>query len=147
MRELGTDPVALISQLRSTLDELKGAQRVGADNVLGYLNHSNNSYDYSLRLTDSQTKKFTLTFKHDHALHGSVQKLSEFYSLDNPNVTAGVYPAWANGPPVFYRVQKLPPTDTENRWLFHVVNSGASTWDVYFKFFFHGTDSGTFTIT
>jgi hypothetical protein len=141
------DPLARVAALRRIVDEMKSAQRVGPKGLLGYVTRSSASNDYSFGLGPNATRSFTLTFKHDHAKKGSVQQLSMFYSLDDPNVASGFYPAWANGPPVSVIMQKLPPTDTENRWRFYVVNNGSLSHDVYFKFHFSGTDSGVWTIT
>lgn len=143
-------PVLLdtIRSIQSDLDELKATQNVGQSELIGYQSHSTNLNDFSFTILSSAVKNYILTFTHDKALHGSIQQLFFFYSIDQPDVLNFYIPPWSNGPAVAAYPFKLTPTDAANQWYINVSNNDPTlvTYTVYFKYFFAGTDSGSWSI-
>lgn len=141
-----------VSQLRDMITavrDLKAAQHLGSDSLVGYLTHSNSLNDFSTAMPGFATKVFRLRFTHDTAKHGSIQQLAFFWSISQPDVMSFYVPPWANGPAIASAIQKQPPTDTYTDWIFTLVNNDAlgTPYTAYVKVFFNGTDSGSWNIT
>lgn len=136
-----------LADIETALTELKNPQTLSADNVLGYMTAAAATADYGRTLAAGASATMTLTFTHDHSLKGSIQQLFWFYAIDNSNVMLTYFPPWGNGPMIEVVVQKLVPNDTTNVWKIWCYNHDTITRTAYFKFFFSGTDSGSWSIT
>lgn len=138
-----------LARMVAEVQQLKNAQRLGSDSLVGYLTHSNSLNDFSTALAGFQTKVFRLRFTHDTAKHGSIQQLAFFWSIDQPDVMSFYVPPWANGAIISSKIEKQTPTDTYNDWIFTLSNNDAlgTPYTGYVKVFFNGTDSGSWNIT
>lgn len=137
-----------VNRMVAQVRELKNIQKLGSDSLVGYLTHSDNLSDFSDLIPGFATKRYRLRFTHDTAKHGSIQQLSFFWSIAQPNVMAFYVPPWANGAAISALVEKQVPTDTYSDWIFTLTNNdGLGTpYTAYVKVFFNGTDSGSFNI-
>jgi hypothetical protein len=112
-----------IQRMLATVRELKNAQRLGSDSLVGYLTHSDNLNDFSTPMPGFATKVFRLRFTHDTAKHGSIQQLAFFWSISQPDTMSFYVPPWANGPAISSVIEKQQPTDTYNDWIFRLTRS------------------------
>lgn len=146
MREDDTTFEAIVKRLQTDMRELKNAQRLGSDSLVGYLTHSNDLYDYSDTLADGDLRQYRLTFDNDIADDGAIQSLSIFWSIDNTDVMNNYVPPWANGADITMIVQQEDPEPTRNSWIFSLFcSNGGGNSTAYIKAFFSGTDSGQFS--
>lgn len=137
-----------LRDLRRDLDELKSAQRVGGDSLIGYLTYGSGSYDWLVGIDSvNWTKRYILTLDFSTARDGAIIDLFPFYSLNDPNVAISAYPPWAQGAPVQMFVQALPPLPDKAQWYVSFVNYGSFTWTIYAKWIFSGTDTGSWSMT
>lgn len=141
--------VSEIKALGNDIIEVKGSQPLGGASFVNYVTQQPGSYDYTY--TQNVFKRsFRVTFT--HALPGKyhILNLSAFFRLNNADVMGTPYLVNVN------RVAQLdvipePPARGLNRWLITTENFDQPfpgvTYDFYWKLIFHGTTTGTFTIT
>lgn len=137
---------AQVKQIEKDLLEIKGRQRIGLTSLKGYKTFSNNTFDWTYAST-SDYKKFRLTFTHTTAKKGAIIKLKAFYRLDDPDVMAGPVEGFGSAPDWLFDYELESFNDTTTTWILVVINNLAPTSVTgWVKFFFDGTDSGTFNV-
>lgn len=141
-----------VDRLRQESNELKRAQPVGQDSILSYLTKSNDLYDYTFRIFETQpTRYLRLTFTHDVAKHGALLDLTVFARADNSDVMASPIPYLTpTAPQLHVRWRKdVPYQDTVTSWVIRIIKGqvGIAYYDAYLKFFVSGTDTGTWSIS
>lgn len=142
--------VTKAKDLTDALNDIKKKQALGSDSMVGYFVNSGNQNDYAVTVTYNQVRRFRLRFTYATARKKAILQLSFFYSINQPNVMSNYVPPWASGPLLQAHVEKQIPTDTYQDWIFSIHNqpfADNGTLTAYTKFFFAGTDTGTFTIT
>lgn len=142
------DP-ALIQELRdmrTEIDTLKAAQKLGGDSLLGYLTYTSALNDTSVLVPASTEKRLVLTFTFASAKDGAIIDLFPFYSIDNVDVMSYYVPPWGNGPLISMYVQPIAASATTMQWNINLWNSDTANHTAYFKFVFNGTDTGTWTL-
>lgn len=132
--------------MRTDVDTLKTAQKLGGDSLLGYLTYSSSLYEASSTLTGSQVRRYLLTFTFASAKDGAIIDLFPFYAIDNQDVMTYSVPPWANGALILMYVQPLAASATTMQWNVTLWNSDTVTHTAYLKFIFNGTDAGTWTL-
>lgn len=135
-----------LNSLRTDVDTLRTAQRIGGDSLLGYLTNSTNLNDYSFGITVTTNKNFLITFTPTNNVFPAIVDLFFFYSIGQADVMTYAVPPWAAGV-VNMSIQKLPPTPTSSQWYVTFQDSdGAGTpYTVYLKYIFSATDTGTWS--
>lgn len=134
-----------ISELQIAVREIKNKQFVASDSVIHYITQSDNDYDLHIDL-DSAEKTYTLTADFDNATNGCVLRLDQFYAINQTDVLNSAVEPTAVTPQVSvdYAIT-MPQEDTRQQYTLIVTNNSMpTTYDVYLKFVFSGTDSVTF---
>ena len=133
--------------IEKALEDIKKVQRVGLKSLKGYKTFSEDSYDWSYTSTTGY-KKFRLTFTHAEAKKGAIIKLKAFYRISNSNVMAEPVEGFGAAPSWLFDYELEDFNDTTTTWTLCVINSTApSSLTGYVKFFFDGSDTGTFSVT
>ena len=143
-------PPAIIDEmkrLRTDIDQLKQAQLIGADSLLGYLTYSANQNDYLFSLAAYAKKAMILTFTPTNPNVMAIVELMLYQTVNQPNVLPNAVPPWADSTAVnVHEIQKLPPIGNSSRWWISANDSSGATRTSYLKFVFNGTDTGTWTV-
>lgn len=129
----------------------KSAQPIGKGSLVSYKTFSEVSYDYSFNIDNSNPlREFRLTFTHDKSVNGALLSLQVFTAL-LPDVMVNAIPYFVGVMPgALVRWKKdIDLSDgTKTVWSIIVAKGspGDSNFDVYFKFFIDGTDTGSWSI-
>lgn len=151
MRELPSLEQAIINAERQ-LQELKSIQYVGKSSLKGYKTATNDSWDWSYYI-DYPAQVFRLRFNFDKAKKGAIVRLALFYRINNGNVMQEPVPTnLATAPSLQFMIEAEDVTDTYMQWQIRLLNntfngSYPEGLTAYVKFFFDGTDTGTWTMT
>lgn len=137
---------AMVKQIEKDLLDIKNKQRIGLTSLKGYKTFSSDPYDWTYTSTVDY-KKFRLTFNHDTAKEGAIIKLKAFYRLDDPDVMASPVEGFGTSPDWQFDYELESFNDTTTTWILIVLNNVLpTTLTGYVKFFFDGTDTGTYSI-
>ncbi len=138
-----------IKGIETQMQDYKSVQPMTADSLLTYFTSSSANYDFMTNVPMMSSKTYKLTFEYETAKHGAIIDMKLFYRINNSNVMANPeLPFWSTAPEILIRYLQEPSTDTKTVWQFIIFNSlGIANRDVYMKFFFSGTDRGTFSVT
>lgn len=137
---------AMVKQIEKDLLDIKNKQRIGLTSLKGYKTFSSDPYDWTYTSTVDY-KKFRLTFNHDTAKEGAIIKLKAFYRLDDPDVMASPVEGFGAAPDWLFDYELESFNDTSTTWILIVINNSAPSSETgWVKFFFDGTDSGTFNV-
>lgn len=148
MTRIDLDSVKPVMQeIDTSIRELKSAQRIGGDSVLGYLNYSGLSSDYSIAVSGGHLRRFILTYTFSRASAGAVIDLFFYYSVGNADVMNNMVSPQTNIPDIYMFKQPLVPTPTSKQWSLTFKNLTGSPRTAYMKFIFSGTDTGSWTMT
>lgn len=148
MRHDDNELVPTIQRIERELDEMKQTpQFFGIDSLLSYKTASTNPYDFTTTLSIGQIKNYRLTFTFDQSNQGAILQLQIYYSLDNPNVMSDpVARRPSTNPHVDVKWAKETFESTYQTWIVTVRNISITLTPVpYLKFFFDGTDTGTYS--
>lgn len=146
-RVLPPEIIQEIKRLRTDVDQLKQAQLIGADSLLGYLTYSSNQNDYSFSLAAYAKKTLILTFNPTNPSVTAIVELMLFQTVNQPNVLPNAVPPWADSTYVnVHEIQKLPPIGNASRWWISANDSSGAARTSYLKFIFNGTDTGIWTV-
>lgn len=143
------DFVSVINDILNQMEQLKiGTQYFGSDSLITYKTSTTNQYDYTTTLSLGEKKRYRVTFNHAIAKDHAIIQMNIFYSLDNANVMSDPikrHPGF--NPHVTVVWGKETYGETFTTWIVEIENISFSLTPVpYLKFFFDGTDSGTFVI-
>ena len=142
----GVQLVEDLKALRTDVNSLRTAQRIGGDSLLGYLTNSTNLNDYSFGIVVGTNKSFVLTFTPTNNVFPAIVDLFFFYAIQ-PDVMTNAVPPWASSV-INMSMQKLPPTSTTSQWFvtFQDADGVGTPYTVYLKYIFSATDTGTWSI-
>lgn len=137
-----------ITDSRKALEELKVKQLVGGKNVLHYFTGTQNAWDLFV-YSDVPLKVYRITFSFETARNKALMGLTAFYRLNNPNVLVGPVEPTAVAPPINVYQDDVVPYSLDQYIIdLYIVNNSfvgiPTAYDVYIKYFFDGTDTGTF---
>lgn len=139
-----------IKQMQDELRELKNAQRIGRDSIIGYRTISSSTYDHYYHFASlEEAKNYKLTFTLQTSRVGAIVKLHTFWSTTNPDVLNYYIPPWANGADALVTTQKIAPQQNDKvEWYVGILNTDFSLGptEVWVKFIFEGTDRGSFNL-
>lgn len=138
-----------IADARRTLEEIKTPQQVSGNNILYYNTYKSGLFDFTM-YSDAAIKKYLIHFVTDKPRFQLIY-LSLYYSIDNPDVLASVVETTAVAPDVSATYKALPfqrdYVDFE-LWVYNNTWGLSNTpYNIYFKFYFTGTSSGSYTVT
>lgn len=135
-----------VKAIERALEDLKKVQRVGVSSLKGYKTFSNDLYDWSY-LAPADIQRFRLTFTHDTAREGAILRLKAFYRISNGNVMDDPVEGFGTSPDWQFDYELESFNDTTTTWILIVLNNVLpTTLTGYVKFFFDGTDTGTYSI-
>ena len=144
------DIITIIDSMSNSISDIKSVQQVSGDSFVNYSVYSANTYDFAITLTSIFTgMDFRLTFTHSEPLKYNIVDMSFFMRVDNSNVMANPYVS--NAVPYTVQVANEAPQLGVTTWLLNCTNLDFTTWPTvnshtfYFKFYFNGTVSGTFS--
>jgi hypothetical protein len=133
-----------MKQLRIDVDQLKQAQLIGADSLLGYITYSANQNDYSFALAAYAKKTMILTFTPTNPSVMAIVELMLYQTVNQPNVLPNAVPPWSDSTySNVHDIQKLLPIGNSSRWWITANDSSGAARTSYLKFVFNGTDTGT----
>lgn len=141
------DIITEIRDLKDDADDLKGVQPLGGASFVNYTYHTQDAYDYSFNQSVS-IRSFRLRFIYDDVASEKYHIVmpSLYYRIDNGNVMELPYFELAS-PIVSIDVLPEPSSPGESRWLLVSQNYDTPTaHNIYLKFYFQGTVSGTFVV-
>lgn len=140
-----------VKEAKDDLGDIKYAQPIGGASFVNYNTSSTDLYDYSIGLSVS-TRPFRVTFTHDVTDRYNIVDMSHFIRVDNSDVMSSPYvPSSLNF--ITTRVVTEEPQHGLTSWIIDVTNLDRDgsfniiPHTVFFKFFFSGTVSGTFSFT
>lgn len=137
-----------VADISKDINEFKSTQIAGGKSFVNYSVSSSSAYDFSI-VMNTRNKTFKITFTHELPDKYNIVDLTWFVRLDNSNVMDN--PRLTNISP--YTVQVCPETPQQGvtTWLLDCDNIDFSTFPnvnthtFYFKFYFNGTTTGTFS--
>lgn len=141
--------IGFVQDARTTLDELKGKQQVGGNNLLYYRTSSSATYDISKFLQGTDVS-FLITLTYTNSDHFGIIYFNYFYRLDNPDVMASPEPVNTSTAPevTILGNEVTPPEVGRIQYVLTLKNNTylgiPQDFMVYIKVFFTGTSSGTF---
>lgn len=140
-----------VADIEQQIKKLHNIQRVGKQSLKNYKTASDDLYDWS-NTTSVYSKIFRLTFTFDTARSGAIIRLALFYRVDNQDVMASPQGVSSTAPSLQFMIMSEDVTDTAMTWQIRLLNNTQlgtfpETLTAYVKFFFDGTDSGTWTMT
>ena len=135
-----------LTALRTDVNTMRTAQKIGGDSLLGYLTNSTNLYDYSFGIVVGTNQSFMLTFTPTNNAFPAIVDLFFFYAIQ-PDVMTYAVPPWASSV-INMSIQKFPPTSTASQWFvtFQDADGAGAAYTVYLKYIFSATDTGTWAI-
>lgn len=138
-----------VDSILRDIQELKSTQYIGKGSIITYKTNSDDDYDLTF-FSDQLQDKYILTFTHATAPR-TILDLAVFTSIDQPDVMSDPILYTGTAPPIITRYKKIAPPDIGvTRWQIVYVNSSwgitDNTYNVYSKFFFNGTDTGTWEL-
>jgi len=143
MKRLDYNITDRITDMSKSLGEFKSVQKSSGDSFVNYATSSTNSYDFALT-TNVAHKSFRLTFTHTEPDKYNIVDLSWFVRIDDSNVMAS--PRVSNATPYTTEVCYEAPQLGVTTWLIDCTNlNNPASHTFYFKFYFNGTTSGTFS--
>lgn len=132
-----------ISDISKNIDEFKSTQPASGKSFVNYSVSSENTYDFALT-TNVSSKAFRITFTHELPDKYNIVDLSWFVRIDNPNVMANPY--LSNATPYTTEVCFEAPQLGVTTWILDCTNLNYPVpHTFYFKFYFNGTTTGTFS--
>jgi hypothetical protein len=136
-----------LTSLRTDVDTLKAAQKIGGDSLLGYLTSSANLNDYSFPIAVGTNKNFLLTFTPTNSVFPAIVNLYFFYAINQPDVATYAVQPWGAAV-VNVSMQKYPPTTANSQWYITFQDSDGTnaSFTIYLKCLFSATDTGTWSI-
>lgn len=144
-----TDTIAeYIADISKNIEEFKSTQPASGKSFVNYSTNSSNAYDFSLT-TNVYDKAFRITFNDELSGKYNIVDLSWFMRVDNPNVMDN--PRLTNNIPYTVQVCYEAPQLGKTTWILDCGNLDFSTYPnvnthtFYFKFYFNGTTTGTFS--
>ena len=140
-----------IKKLERNERNIKGAQFVGQDSIRSYKTSSNNNYDHTFTISEADTVRiFRLTLIHATAKTGALITLNVLTRNDNSDVMSNPIPYATNTAPAIQTRWKreVPLVGDRTTWIIRYQKNlpGINSFVAYSKFFFDGTDTGTWTI-
>lgn len=140
-----------VDDARQNLEDFKYSQPIGGASFVNYPTSSTNTFDYSIGLSVS-TRAFRVTFAHDEPDKYNIVDMSHFIRVDNSDVMSSPY-IQATSAFITTRVVTEEPIHGQTSWIIDTTNLDRDgsfniiPHTVFFKFFFSGTVSGTFSFT
>ena len=140
--------IDFIKNIANNIDEFKSTQPAAGKSFVNYAVSSSNTYDFAL-VMNTRNKTFRLTFTHELPDKYNIVDLSWFMRVDNSNVMANPYVS--NATPYTTEVCFEAPQLGVTTWLLDCGNldfsivPAVNTHTFYFKFYFNGTTTGTFS--
>ena len=132
-----------ISDISKNIDEFKGTQLSGGKSFINYSVSSSNTYDFALTTT-AFAKAFRITFTHELSDKYNIVDLTWFVRIDNSDVMANPY--LSNAAPYTTEVCFEAPQLGKTTWILDCTNLNYPASHIfYFKFYFNGTTTGTFS--
>lgn len=132
-----------VSDISKNIEEFKSTQPASGKSFVNYSVSSSNIYDFALTTTVF-AKAFRITFIHELADKYNIVDLSFFVRIDDPNVMANPY--LSNAPPYTTEVCFEAPQLGKTTWILDCTNLNYPvSHTFYFKFYFNGTTTGTFS--
>lgn len=137
-----------ISDISKNIDEFKSTQPASGKSFVNYSVSSSNTYDFAL-VMNNMNKTFRITFTHELPDKYNIVDLSWFMRVDNNNVMDSPY--LSNASPYTTEVCFESPQLGITTWLLDCGNLDFTTYPnvnthtFYFKFYFNGTTTGTFS--
>lgn len=129
-----------IKSIQKDLSEYRSRQILAGDSLRVYDTYSNDSYDFMTTLSAYQTKNYELIFTPTSARTQTILTMFVFYKPDDPDVMDGIYSGIVSV--VGYPRRPIPIREFE----FMAYNGDSVSHDVYIKFYFTGTATGTWEI-
>ena len=142
----------IISRLQRDDRELKEVQFVGKSSLKGYKTSTGSASDWSILVTTgTPVVHYRLTFTYAKAKKGGIIRLRRFWRINNSAVMDDPVEGYGISPDLTVDVEPYDTTDTTTSWTVVVSNNtvyGGSPTNLtaYVKWFFDGTDTGTWSI-
>jgi len=137
-----------LNKIKYNISDFKATQKVSGDSFINYAISSSSDYDFSVTM-DTTNKTYRLTFTQDTPDKYNIIDLSLFMRVDNSNVMAD--PRVSNATPYTSEICFEAPQLGVTTWLIDCANLDYSTFPnvnthtFYYKFYFNGTATGTFS--
>lgn len=128
-----------------TLENIKSTQFIGGQSFVTYITNSDNQYDFALTLPSSwKTARISFTYTAEAATKHHIVKPNIFYRVDNPNVMESPV-VGTNGAVSDLDFFQDGGGQGFSSWIMQIANFDTSSHTFYFKYYFYGTVSGTFS--
>lgn len=150
MRE-GDTVQNFVKDTRTYLNEVKNVQFIGSNSALYYSTGNEDLYDYHT-YSDQAEQSFRITFDYATAEGFALLSLAIYWSINHQDVLAfSVEPTGVSPDISITKDDVAPPERGQFTTIFYVTNNtyivGTPTnYDVYIKFFFTGTDTGSYIV-
>ena len=132
-----------IENISKNISEFKSTQPSGGKSFVNYQVSSSNQYDFAVTM-DATNKTFRVTFTHELPDKYNIVDLSWFMRVDNSDVMASPY--LSNAVPYTTEVCYEMPQLGVTTWLLDCNNLDYPTnHTFYYKLYFNGTTTGTFS--
>lgn len=147
------DWITDIKELQQNSRDRKSTQPIGAGSLLMYKTSTSALNDYNFTLLQTTPLRFfRVTFTHATSQRGALLSLKVFVGIDTPDVMSSPFPYFTSvGAPALVRWKKdtTLSSDSQTVWTIAVAkgNPGTPSYQVYFKFFIDGTDTGSWIVT
>lgn len=144
--------VSYIKQAQREINDIKQKQLLPSDDLKTYATYteydagdSGTWFDRQINVTTSN-RLMEVTFVFDGGGY-QIVNMDVFFRINNSNVMQDPVPNPAVTAAALVRVVKQPYEEGQQRWLIGFIDNdaGSSTNTVYMKFYFNGTDTGSFS--
>lgn len=128
-----------------TLENIKSTQFIGGQSFVTYISKSDDAYDFFLTVPPSwKTARISFTYSPEALNKHHIVTPNVFYRIDNSSVMEA--PAvGSNGSISGVSVFQDGSGQGFSSWIMQIGNFDSGSHTFYFKYYFYGTVSGTFS--